>query len=64
MSWPTYSAYGAILAQGLTRSALDARLQDDPFVQRGVVSAEVFEASPTRVDPRLTSIRHRCEPHS
>jgi uncharacterized protein YciI len=48
---------GAIIAHGLARSALDARLQEDPFVQHGVVSAEVFEVKPTRIDPRLGTQR-------
>lgn len=45
---------GAILAQGLTREALESRLAEDPFVAENVVSAEVHEVVPGPCDPRLS----------
>ncbi len=50
-------AGGAILANGLDREALDMRISEDPFVAEGVVSAEVYEVSPARTDPRLDFIK-------
>jgi uncharacterized protein YciI len=44
---------GAILAHGLDRSALDARLKEDPFVYEDVVRPEVFELTPGLADERL-----------
>lgn len=44
---------GGIVAHGLTRSELDARVGADPFVANDVVSAEVFELSPSKTDARL-----------
>lgn len=45
---------GAILAQGLTREALESRLADDPFVAQDVVSIEVHEVAPGLTDQRLS----------
>lgn len=47
------SAGGAILAHGLTRSDLEARINQDPFVVSDVVSAELLEISCSKADPRL-----------
>lgn len=47
-------AGGAILAQGVTRAELDARLAADPFVQEDVVRAEVFELAPNLAAPQLS----------
>jgi len=44
---------GAVLAHGLSRSELERRLRDDPFVAEGVVAAEILEIAPGRVDERL-----------
>lgn len=46
-------AGGAILAHGLTRSDLEARISQDPFVVSDVVSAELLEISCSKADPRL-----------
>jgi uncharacterized protein YciI len=46
-------AGGAILAYGLSGEELHARVQEDPFVQHGVVSAEIHEIAPARADERL-----------
>lgn len=44
---------GAILAHGLSRDALDARLARDPFAQAGVASYQVVEVAVKLADPRL-----------
>ncbi|MDG4718985.1 MULTISPECIES: YciI family protein [Thalassospira] len=44
---------GAILAHGVTRDQIDARVNEDPFVVEGIVSAEIMEISPTFADTRL-----------
>jgi len=47
------NAGGAILAHGTTLAALQARVDEDPFVAEKVVSAEILEITPARTDPRL-----------
>jgi len=47
------SAGGAVLAHGVSRSDLEARVNEDPFVVEKVVSAEVLEITPSRADERL-----------
>jgi uncharacterized protein YciI len=44
---------GAILAHGLAPADLQARVEADPFVVHGVVTAEVLEIKPGKADPRL-----------
>lgn len=44
---------GFILTQGEDRDAVEARLNDDPFVAEGVVLPEVIGFAPNRADPRL-----------
>lgn len=44
---------GAIIAHNTSLSDLRARLQQDPFVAAGVVSPEIIEITPARLDPRL-----------
>jgi uncharacterized protein YciI len=46
-------AGGFILATNTTRSELQARLSQDPFVAHDVVSAELLEVSCSKADPRL-----------
>lgn len=46
-------AGGVILAHNAARSELEARINQDPFVEHGVVSAEVLEFSGSKADPRL-----------
>jgi uncharacterized protein YciI len=46
-------AGGAILAHGLTRSELEARINQDPFVINQVVSAELLEISCSKAGPGL-----------
>ncbi len=51
------AAGGAILAMGLDREALEARVAEDPFVAEGVVSSEIFEIALVRTDPRLDFLK-------
>jgi uncharacterized protein YciI len=46
-------AGGGILAHGTTLAELRQRLDQDPFVTEGVVSADIVEIAPSRADPRL-----------
>jgi len=46
-------AGGAILAQDASLPALQARVNEDPFVAKNVVSAEILEITPARTDDRL-----------
>lgn len=48
---------GAVLAHGLTRAELEARVARDPFVAHGVVEAEIVEISPMRVAPAMAFLR-------
>jgi uncharacterized protein YciI len=45
---------GALIAYNQTREAIEARVADDPFVAEGVVTAEILEVAPGRVDERLS----------
>lgn len=44
---------GAILAHNASRADLERRVSDDPFVAENVVTAEILEITPLRVDERL-----------
>lgn len=44
---------GAILAHSTSKSALQERLSEDPFVIEGIVVAEVLDITPARTDARL-----------
>ena len=46
-------AGGAILAHDTTRTELEARLQEDPFVAEDVVQPEIQEITPARAEQRL-----------
>ena len=37
-----------------TRAEIEARLNEDPFVEENVVRAEILEIAPNRVDERLS----------
>ncbi len=50
-------AGGAILAHNTSRTDLDARLQEDPFVTRDVVRASIIEILPGRTDDRLAFLK-------
>lgn len=44
---------GGILAHNTTLAALQDRVNEDPFVAEGVVSAEIIEITPGKTDERL-----------
>ncbi len=44
---------GGIVAHNASRSALQNRVNDDPFVAENVVSAEILEITPSKTDERL-----------
>lgn len=44
---------GVVLARAPSRSDLEDRVRRDPFVAERVVSVEILEIAPSRVDPRL-----------
>ena len=44
---------GGIMAHNITMSDLKRRVNDDPFVENKVVSTEIIEISPAKVDQRL-----------
>lgn len=45
---------GGILAHATSLNELKRRVDEDPFVAEGVVSAEILELSPSRADERLS----------
>ena len=47
------NAGGAILAHDTSFPELQARVNEDPFVAKNVVCAEILEISPARTDERL-----------
>jgi uncharacterized protein YciI len=47
------SAGGVVLAHNVSRASLEARVNEDPFVREEVVSADILEVAPGRVDERL-----------
>lgn len=44
---------GGIIAHNTTREDLETFVSEDPFVAEGVVSAEILEITPARLDERL-----------
>jgi uncharacterized protein YciI len=47
---------GVIVAHKTSLADLQQRVSDDPFVAQRVVSAEILEVAPSRVDERLKSV--------
>ncbi|MHA7773481.1 YciI family protein [Roseibium sp. M-1] len=45
---------GCIFAHGADRDAVENFVAADPFVAEGVVTAEILEVTPARLDDRLT----------
>jgi len=45
---------GGIIAYNTTLSALQNRVNEDPFVKENVVSAEIIEFMPAQADERLS----------
>lgn len=44
---------GAIIAHNTSSQELQKRVNEDPFVKENVVSAEILEITPSKVDERL-----------
>lgn len=44
---------GGIIAHNTSFPELQARVNDDPFVAQDVVSAEIIEIAPSKIDERL-----------
>ncbi|PKA44834.1 YciI family protein [Rhizobium sullae] len=51
------NAGGALLAHNIDRKSLEALVQEDPFVAARVVSAEIHEITPGRIDERLVFLK-------
>jgi uncharacterized protein YciI len=51
------AAGGAVLAHNVSRADLEARVNEDPFVVEGVVSADILEIAPGRTDERLAFLK-------
>lgn len=51
------SAGGAILAHHASAEEIAARVQEDPFVAEGIVSAEILTITPGRTDERLAFLQ-------
>ena len=51
------NAGGAILAHNTSRADFEARVQEDPFVAEGVVSADILEIAPGRTNERLAFLK-------
>ncbi|MGD9477696.1 YciI family protein [Shinella sp. G-2] len=47
------AAGGAVLAHNVSRTDLEARVKNDPFVAEDVVQAEIMEITPGKADERL-----------
>ena len=50
-------AGGVILANNASPAEIEARVQDDPFVAKGVVIAEILAIAPGRADERLAFLK-------
>jgi uncharacterized protein YciI len=48
---------GGIVVHNTSLPDLRSRLNDDPFVAEGVVSAEIVELTPSRTDERLAFLQ-------
>ncbi len=44
---------GGVVAHNTTLSALQSRVNEDPFVAQDIVSAEIIEMTPAKSDERL-----------
>lgn len=51
------SAGGAVVAHNISRTDLEARLKEDPFVAEDVVSTDILEIVPGRTDDRLVFLK-------
>ena len=44
---------GSVIAHNVSKSELEERVNSDPFVAENIVSAEILEIEPKKVDERL-----------
>ena len=44
---------GSIIAHNISMSELEKKVNEDPFVEKNVVNAEILEISPKKLDERL-----------
>jgi len=44
---------GSIIAHNISLAELEERVNQDPFVEKDIVSAEILEISPKKVDEKL-----------
>ena len=49
---------GGIVAHNTSLPDLQSRVNDDPFVAKDVVSADILEIAPSRTDERLDFLRN------
>jgi uncharacterized protein YciI len=54
---PNAGGGGVILAHNVAPEDLEGRMQDDPFVAEGVVSADILDIAPGRTDERLAFLK-------
>ena len=47
------NAGGGIVAHNTSLPDLQSRVSDDPFVAKNIVSAEILEIAPSKIDDRL-----------
>lgn len=47
---------GAIISVGSDKAEIETRVNQDPFVQHGVVNAEILEITPNRVADVMASV--------
>lgn len=47
---------GGIMAHNTSREALEARVDDDPFVTHGIVVPEIIEIEPSQRQPQLEGL--------
>ena len=48
---------GGIVAHNTSLADLERRVGEDPFVAKGIVSAEILDIAPARLDQRLGFLR-------
>lgn len=51
------NAGGVILAYNASHEAIETRVQNDPFVAEGIISAEILAVTPGRIDERLAFLK-------
>ncbi len=44
---------GSVVAYNVSKSELENRVNEDPFVEQGIVTAEILEIDPKKADKRL-----------